>query len=159
MCLGIFAFEVVEYTKRMQFPQEKVVLGVAEILCYLVVLVAIFAVSPADDLQRRVYDIAVISLLFVGLTITFSGRSFVYEFLQGNEEIAKRSKEMAVGSLLLYLNHAYIIKAWEYCGSINIAIESFGVIVLALVMSFVCYHAGKMIRDIMLKAAREVSAE
>ena len=159
MCLGIFAFEVVEYTKRMQFPQEKIVLGIAEVLCYLVVLVAIFAVSPSDDLQRRVYDIAVISLLFVGLTITFSGRSFVYEWLQGNEEIAKRSKEMAVGSLLLYLNHAYIIKAWEYCGSINTAIESFGVIVLALVMSFVCYHAGKKIRDILLKAAREVSAE
>ena len=159
ICLGIFAFEVVEYTKRMQFPQEKIMLGIAEILCYLVVLVAIFAVSPADDLQRRVYDIAVISLLFVGLTITFSGRSFVYEWLQGNEEIAKRSKEIAVGSLLLYLNHAYIIKAWEYCGSINIAIESFGVIVLALVMSFVCYHAGKYIREFLVRGAKEVAGE
>ena len=146
MCLGVFAYECVPLSDRIHFNQDKIVLGIIEAVCYLTVIICILFVHPTDDVGRRVYDIMMIVLLFIALVITFSNRSIIYDYLQKCEWIGQKSVELAVGSLLIYLNHAYIIAAWDQWGPDNIIVETIVVIILALVMSFLCYHAGKWIR-------------
>ncbi|WP_400203816.1 acyltransferase [Methanomethylophilus alvi] len=155
MCLGVFAYECVGFSERIQFSKDRLVLGIIEIVCYLTVLVCILFLHPTDDVGRRVYDIMMIVLLFVALVITFSNRSIVYDFVQKYEWLGKRSVELAVGSLLLYLNHAYIIAAWNQWGPDNIILEAFVVVILAIIMSFLCYHAGKWIRKGIEYAVKE----
>ena len=57
--------------------------------------------------------------------------------------------------LLLDLNHAYIIAAWNQWGPDNIILEAFVVVILAIIMSFLCYHAGKWIRKGIEYAVKE----
>ena len=73
-------------------------------------------------------------------------RSIFDNYLQKYEWVGQRSVELAVGSLLIYLNHAYIIAAWDQWGPDNIIVETIVVIILTLIMSFLCYHAGKWIK-------------
>lgn len=146
MCLGVSAYECVSLFDRIHFDEDKLALGIIELVCYLAVIICILFVHPTDDVGRRIYDIMMIFLLFIALVITFSNRSFVYDYLQKYEWIGQRSVELAVGSLLIYLNHAYIIAAWDQWGPDNIFVETIVVIIFALVMSFLCYHAGKWIR-------------
>ena len=146
MCLGVSAYECVSLFDRIHFDKDKLVLGIIELVCYLAVIICLLFVHPTDDVGRRIYDIMMIFLLFIALAITFSNRSFVNDYLQKYKWIGQRSVEFAIGSLLIYLNHAYIIAAWNQWGPDNIFVETIVVIIFALVMSFLCYHAGKWIR-------------
>lgn len=146
MCLGVFAYECMKLLDRVHFNKDDLILGIVEIVCYLSVLICILFLHPIGDVGRRIYEIVMIILLFIALVITFNNRSIVHDYLQKNEKIKQRSVEMAVGSLLIYLNHAYIIDVWDHWGQDNIFIEAIVVIILTIVMSFLCYHAGKWIR-------------
>lgn len=146
MCLGVSAYECVSLFDRIHFDKDKLVLGIIELVCYIAVIICLLFVHPTDDVGRRIYDIMMIFLLFIALAITFSNRSFVNGYLQKYKWIGQRSVEFAIGSLLIYLNHAYIIAAWDQWGPDNIFVETIVVIIFALVMSFLCYHAGKWIR-------------
>ena len=53
---------------------------------------------------------------------------------------------LATGSLLIYLNHTYLIEFWGQWGSGDWIGKDIFVIIFAILMSIACYHAAKYIR-------------
>ena len=153
MCLGIFAFELIGMTKRFSFNKENIVFGIIEIGCYLAVLICIFAINPGK-VNREVFEFLMVVLLFVALTITLSNRSITYEWVQKWPWACNNSTVLATGSLLIYLNHTYLIEFWNQWGSGDGIGKDLFVIIFAILMSIACYHAAKYIRAGIINAAK-----
>ena len=149
MCLGIFAYELVNITRKFTFPKEEIVFGVIEIVCYLTVLICIFSVN-LGKVDREIFEFVMIALLFIAVSVTMSNRSITYQWVQKWEWACENSGYIALASLLIYLNHPYLIDLWDHWGPSGPAGEEIFVIFMVLVMSLACFYAGKYIRKFII---------
>ncbi len=142
MCLGIFSYEVVEHFKRYDVDRPmKAICTATEVVCYAAVLLCIFAVNPRGQSWRAAFELIIILLIAIGVTATMSGLSYSADLLTRNESVISRTDLLAVSSLLIYLNHQYIIRLW---GSFKIdtpdIVSAVMVVLLMAAASAVCYY-------------------
>ena len=149
MCLGIFSYEVVEYLRRLgDGDSKRMVYTAMETICYLTVLVCIFIVQPRGESWRGAFEFTMIALLFIGTTITLSNLSYTYDRTMKQDWLWKYANVLSIGSLMIYLNHEYVIKFWKHLNfDIPNPVSIMMVILLTTIMSVVCYYIGKMLYD------------
>lgn len=149
MCLGIFSYEVVEYLRRLgDGDSKRMVYTAMETICYLTVLVCIFIVQPRGESWRGAFEFTMIALLFIGTTITLSNLSYTYDLTMKQDWLWKYANVLSIGSLMIYLNHEYVIKFWKHLNfDIPNLVSIMMVILLTTIMSVVCYYIGKMLYD------------
>ncbi len=153
MCLGIFAYEIVEYLKRYESNQTvRIASTVIEAICYLTVLICIFAVQPRGESWREAFEFIMIVLLFVGVTVTLSNLSLSYNVVSKQAFLVQNANILATGSLMIYLNHQYIVRLWKYIKpDIPDFVSVMIVIIMTVAVSIGCYYLGKLLYNRMKK--------
>lgn len=153
MCLGIFIYEMIGFLKRFETQEAaRMTATVIEAVCYLTVLICIFAVQPRGESWRGVFEFTMIVLLFLGIMMTMSNLSYTYDLTSNVPFLVKNANYIAIASLMLYLNHQYVIMFWKYMDpDIPNFVSVMIVILIASAISVGCYFLGKMLYDRMMR--------
>ena len=154
MSLGIFAYECARWLSKLKMNNIGAVFCVIEIGCYLASIIAIFATKPYKI--NEIGGLLIVMLMFVGLTISFSNVSLTHEWTQKSEWLCGHAAMLATGSLMIYLNHTYLIDFWNKWGGGNDG-KMFFILTFAIIMSVACYHAGKYLRKVMNESVKGLS--
>lgn len=132
MCLGIFAYEVVQFTKKIDVSKKaKLFWTGVEFCSYLAVMY--YVVSKEDE----TYEAYALYALFVGVTLSFSDMTLLNDKLQ-NKFVYKLGQL----SLPIYLAHRSAIRftavyAMDYSAKTKVIIAALITIVFSIMIQFI----------------------
>ena len=116
ICLGYFAFECVAKLKEVKFTKfGKALLTTVELGGYILVVVMMFAWVHiysghlVGHFSREWYEFLMCILMFISMTLTCSGITYLAKDISGRPTLMKISAFLATGSLVLYVSNYYQI--------------------------------------------------
>ena len=156
MSLGIFAYELTGIMQKHRFKNDNVVYTVTEIAAFVILAIFMIIGNPGGRAGREVFEFIMVAVIFIGTTITLSTLSMTYEWSLKSDTLCNNAKWFAVGSLLIYLNHAIIIAILDnWMNDIAYIFRVLLVIALTLALCFVVYVLGNKLGKIMTEELKK----